>query len=247
MTFLEAAKKILTDKKKSLSYKNIVIEAQKQNLISDKGKTPWHTMYVQIRRDIKNKGALSEFIKVGAGTFALNDEREKIEKEVKPDSIKEELLLEEEAEVEGGYIGKAGEYSVLSELLFRGFNASLMAVDTGVDILATKDNEVFNIQVKTRNVSKRHDAYFFNIRIASFERHNPGKTFYIFLLREKGEIDYVIIPLLELEKNIDQEYIKIVGKGKLYRVTIKKRGGKICLGRNENDVSYYLGRWEVIK
>lgn len=247
MTFKDAAKLILRELSKPLSYKELTEEAIKRNLISDKGLTPWRTMNAQITRDIKHKGPLSDFKKVGRGKFDLNEEKEAMEEEVRPDKIKEELISEEEAEVEGGYIGKAGEHAVLSELLFRGFNASLMEVDTGVDILATKGNEVFNLQVKTRNVSKRHDAYFFNIRIASFERHNSGRTFYIFLLRDKNKLDYVILPLVEVEKNIDQEFIKVVGNGKLYRVTIKKRNGKICLGRNENDVTYFLNQWEVIK
>lgn len=247
MTFKEAAKLLLKEKGKPLTYKELSEEAIKRELVSDKGLTPWRTMNAQITSDIKLKGPLSDFKKAGRGKFTLNDEKDAVEEEVKPDKIKEELNSEEEVEVEGGYIGKAGEHAVLSELLFRGFNASLMEVDTGVDILATKENEVFNLQVKTRNVSKRHDAYFFNIRIASFERHNSGRTFYIFLLRNKGKLDYLILPLVEIEKNIDQDFIKVVGNGKIYRVTIKERDGKICLGRNENDVTYYLNQWEVIK
>ena len=59
----------------------------------------------------------------------------------------------------------------------------------------TKDNETFNIQIKTRNISKKHEAFYFNLRIASFERHNAGRTFYIFILRENSKLDYLILPL----------------------------------------------------
>jgi len=121
-----------------------------------------------------------------------------------------------------------------------------MSVDTGVDILATKDNEVFSIQVKTRNISK-HNSFDFNLRIVSFERHSTGRTFYIFLLRENSTLDYIILPLHELEKAIEQDFVNVVGKGKLYRIRITKRQNKIFLGRRENDVTYYLNRWEVIK
>lgn len=201
MTFKEAAKLILKETGKPLSYKELTEEALKRKLISEAGITPKRTMEAQITREIKYKGSLSDFKKVGPGLFALNEEKERLEIETKPDRISEELSLEEEVEIEGGYTGQAGEHAVLSELLFRGYNASLMTVDTGVDILAIKNNEVFNIQVKTGNISRAHNAFFFNLRIASFERNNAGRTFYIFVLRERNKLDYLILPLHEIEKS----------------------------------------------
>ena len=89
--------------------------------------------------------------------------------------------------------------------------------------------------------------FFFNLRIASFERHNAGGTFYVFILRENLHLHYLILPLHELEKYIEQEFVHVVGKGKLYRVTITVRDGRVRLGRRENDVTYYLNRWEMLK
>ena len=247
MTFKEAAKLILRESRKPLTAKQLEAEIKKRDLVDSRGKTQYLTIGAQIATDIKNKGELSDFKRVGPGKFILNETRSKLEAEIKPDRIIDELEHEEEKEVEGGYIGKAGEHSVLSELLFRGYNAALMAVDIGVDILATKGSETFHIQVKTRNISKRHDAFHFNLRIVSFERHNAGKTFYIFVLRENSELAYLILPLHEVEKAIEQEFVHVVGKGKLYRITITRREGKIYLGRRDNDVSYYLNRWDIIK
>lgn len=246
-SFKDIALQILKEAGKQLHSSEITKIALKKGLLKTEGKTPEATMNAQLLRDIKAKGALSDFKKVGASVFAVNDEKAKLVQEVKPDSVLEEVESEAEAEAEGGYVGKAGEHAVLSELLFRGYNAALMSVDTGMDILATKENEVFNIQVKTRNVSKTHNAFFFNIRIASFERHNAGRTFYVFVLREAGKLDHLILPLHEVEKAIEQEFVHVVGEGKLYRITITRRQDKIYLGRRENDVSYYLNRWEVIK
>jgi hypothetical protein len=42
------------------------------------------------------------------------------------------------------FTGKAGEYAVMSELLFWEFNASVMAVDDGIDVVASKDNKYFH-------------------------------------------------------------------------------------------------------
>ena len=247
MTFKEAAKVNLKEVGCPLTARELVAQALKRRLISEAGKTPWLTMGAQIAREIKYKGPLSDFKRSGPGKFVLNEQKAAIEEQVRPDRITEELREEEDREAEGGYVGKAGEHAVLSELLFRGYNASLMSVDTGIDILATKENKVFNLQVKTRNISTRHHAFFFNLRIASFERHNAGGTFYVFILRENSRLDYLILPLHELEKYIEQEFVHVVGKGKLYRVTITVRDGRVRLGRRENDVTYYLNRWEIIK
>jgi len=245
-SFKDIAYQILKEAGKPLHSKEITKIALERGFKTE-GKTPWKTMDAELIVDINSKGELSNFKKVGPSIFALNDEKVEIEEESKPDRIIEELELEEQKEIEGGYIGKAGEHAVLSELLFRGYNAALMSVDVGVDIVATKDNETFNIQIKTRNISKKHGAFYFNLRIASFERHNAGRTFYIFILRENSKLDYLILPLHQVEKSIEEEFIHIVGNGKLYRITIKKRDGKVYLGRRENDVSYYVNHWDIIK
>lgn len=245
-SFKDIAYQILKEVGKPLHSKEITRIALERGFKTE-GKTPWKTMDAELVVDINSKGELSNFKKVGPSIFALNDKKVEIEEESRPDRIVEELELEEQKEIEGGYIGKAGEHAVLSELLFRGYNAALMSVDVGVDIVATKDNETFNIQIKTRNISKKHEAFYFNLRIASFERHNAGRTFYIFILRENSKLDYLILPLHQVEKSIEEEFIHIVGKGKLYRITIKKRGGKVYLGRRENDVSYYINHWDIIK
>jgi len=245
-SFKQIAFEILKKSGKPLRAKEITSQALKNGLKTE-GKTPRATMSALLIMDIKNKGKLSDFKKAGPGLFAINDEKEILVTETKPDRILEELEFEEEKEVEGGYIGKAGEHAVLSELLFRGFNASLMSVDVGIDVLAIKENKTFNIQVKTRNISKTHHAFFFNLRIASYERHNNGGTFYIFVLREHAKLDYLILPLNEIEKSIEQEFIHTVGKGKIYRITVRKQADKVYIGRKENDVSYYLNKWEVLK
>lgn len=246
-SFKDIAYQILKEAGKALHSKEITEIALNRGWLKTAGKTPEATMNAQLVVDINSKGELSQFKKTGPSIFAINDRKIEIEEDSKSDRVIEELEIEEEKEVEGGYIGKAGEHAVLSELLFRGYNAALMSVDVGVDIMASKNNEVFNIQVKTRNISKRHDAFHFNLRIVSFERHNAGRTFYIFILRESSKLDYLILPLGEIEKSIDEEFIHVVGNGKLYRITVKKRDGQIYLGRKENDVSYYLNRWEAIK
>ncbi len=44
------------------------------------------------------------------------------------------------------FLGKAGEYAVMAELLFGEYKVSSMIVDEGVDIVASKDNRFFYVQ-----------------------------------------------------------------------------------------------------
>lgn len=53
------------------------------------------------------------------------------------------------------YIGAAGEMAVISELLFRGYNANRMIVDEGVDVVAVKDDLYYYVQVKTTSINEQ--------------------------------------------------------------------------------------------
>ena len=132
------------------------------------------TMNAQIVMDIKNKAGGSDFIRIAPGTFALNPNKKEIEQT--PKIIEAEKEEEEKIVIEAGFIGKGGEHLVCSELLFRGFNASIMSVDIGVDISAIKDNKFFGIQVKTAR-KNNSEIYNFHIRHKSFERFNQGNIF----------------------------------------------------------------------
>lgn len=101
------------------------------------------------------------------------------------------------------FTGKAGEHAVMSELLFWGFNASLMSVDNGVDIVASKNNRYFHIQVKTA-APDANGRYGFNIKHQSFDTHDAGSTYYIFVLRSKNGNQYMVLPSSDIrnQKNL---------------------------------------------
>lgn len=61
---------------------------------------------------------------------------------------------------DSNYIGKAGECMVMGELLFRGYNVNNMMVDEGIDLVASKDNVFFYIQVKTTFINQQNRFYF---------------------------------------------------------------------------------------
>ena len=173
--FITSALEILKDEKKLLHSKEITKLALEKGILETDGKTPDQTMNSLLLTDIKKRGESSNFIQTGPSTFGLNPNKPDIEV-IDNSEIEEE---EEKIQIESGYTGKGGEHIVCSKLLFRGFNASIMSVDVGLDIVAIKDKEVFGIQVKTSNLNK-FNTYLFDIRKASFERHSSNNIFYIF-------------------------------------------------------------------
>jgi hypothetical protein len=80
------------------------------------------------------------------------------------------------------YVGEAGAHRVASGLLFRGYNAGITSVDEGLDIVATRGPHLYNIQVKTANVSEYY--YYFAFNLSSFEKSNQSNTFYVVILRD---------------------------------------------------------------
>jgi hypothetical protein len=103
------------------------------------------------------------------------------------------------------FLGKAGELAVMSELLFWQFNVSAMLVDSGIDLVANKGGKYFHIQVKTS--SGNAGRYLFTIRQSSFQQNNDSSMFYIFVLREATNCEYLVMP---------SSYIQaLIGSGKI--------------------------------
>mgnify|MGYP003385364625 CR=1 FL=1 len=91
------------------------------------------------------------------------------------------------------FVGKAGEFAVMSELLFWGYNASVMTVDSGIDVVASKANKYYHVQVKTA-VERDDGKFLFTIKNSSFTAHHGSDMFYVFVLRRGLQNEYVIIP-----------------------------------------------------
>lgn len=241
--FRNSAIDVLEESKKPLHYKEITRIALEKGILETDGKTPEASMNAQITMDIKNKGEASDFIKTAPATFSLNpDKKEEVTKKAKEN----DKTQEEKIKVASGFTGKAGEHLVCSELLFRGFNASIMSVDVGLDIVATKRRKMYGIQVKTSNLNS-YRTYVFDIRKASFERHDSGNIYYIFVLHGNKTDNFLILPFHEVEKLVEEKVILEVGHGKRYRVNIKFRDEKVYLGNLDNSMEYYLNNWKLIK
>jgi len=243
-TFKQSAIEILKKAGTPLHYTEITRLALESGILETEGATPEATMGAQIVMDIKNKSEGSDFIKTASGTFAINPNKKEIKETLK--IIEAEKAEEEKIVIEGGFTGKGGEHLVCSELLFRGFNASIMSVDVGIDISAIKNNKFFGIQVKTANTNK-FNTYNFHIRRVSFERHNQGNIFYIFVLRVSDKTRFLILSTNDLERKIKEGAIFEVNNKSGFAVNIKFRDDKVYLGNMNHEMGYFLDKWNLIK
>jgi Holliday junction resolvase len=244
--FRTAALEILSEVIKPLHYKEITKRALDKGILETEGATPATSMNSQITTEIKQKGDASDFIKTAPSTYALNPNKKVITPQKQFKVSKDDAIEEKKISLESGFTGKAGEHLVCSELLFRGFNASIMSVDVGMDIIATKNNKLYSIQIKTSNANE-YNTYNINVRKVSIEREYAGNTFYIFVLRQNKKADFLILPLSELEKKVVQKAIFYVKGQDMYRIKIDIRGEMTYLGNQKHEMGYYFNNWDIIK
>ena len=146
----------------------------------------------------------------------------------------------EPPETDRAFTGKAGEFAVMSELLFWGFNASAMTVDNGIDVVASKNNKYFHIQVKTA-AEQEGGRFSFSIKNNSFQTHHSSSMYYVFVLRRKLHNEYVIIPSSYLMVLITGG--KITSAPTLsITITVNANGRRYMLNGNTN-VDVYVGNF----
>lgn len=143
-------------------------------------------------------------------------------------------------QVPKGFVGKGGEHAVMSELLFWGYNASIMTVDDGIDIVASKNNRFFHIQVKTSTV-QANGKFNFAISRTSFKRYNSANVFYVLVLRRDARNEFIIIPCRQLQYFMDAGYVTDAATLSL-SVTADARGAKFTLN-GKADVTPFYGKF----
>lgn len=143
------------------------------------------------------------------------------------------------------FLGKAGEYAVMSELLFWGYNASIMAVDDGIDIVASRYNNFFHIQVKT---ASRQDSgkFYFCIKNSSFKKYSGSNVFYVFVMISDTTNEYIILPSVHIEFFLKAHTMPDTQN---LSITISSNAKKTEYKLNsEHDVTPFFGRFgEIIK
>lgn len=146
--------------------------------------------------------------------------------------------------------GKGGETAVLSELLFRGFNANILLVDAGVDIAAIKKKKTFLIQVKTKHWNK-DNKFLVVLELDTLRRYKKANVFIILVGRDRKTKmnDFIILPARVLFKSSLKRGPSKSQRGKqAYKFWFRKRTrdeGVQLVGYG--DVSKYINAWHLIK
>lgn len=154
-----------------------------------------------------------------------------------------DIIPQAQPKVSTQHTGAAGEYAVMSELLFRGFNASKMTVDDGIDVVASKDGRYFHIQVKTAN-SQEGKPYLASIRTKAFQ--HSFDVFYIVVLRTLSSVryvnDYAIFPSGEIRRFLQNGILK---EGQSISLRISLESGRYYLN-GKHDVSQHINDFASI-
>ena len=225
-----------------MHYNDITKKAIDEALITTEGKTPERTMYVTLMQESKTPNPAVEMHKDGIFSLSANyDPKRQQDDEERQYEIDDQT---EDLSKNTSYIGKTGEYRVASELLLRGYNANIAAVDDGIDVVATKGQHMVYIQVKTSN--NKNDRYIADLNTKSFKKNLSENVYYIFVLLDKTNISFLVMPYHEISKQIDQGHLSVINNGKRYRAVITLRDNKVYLGKMGNDVTYYLNSWNII-
>lgn len=178
-----------------------------------------------------------------AGGFRKGIYRLRIGRRAVPKNFK----VPEQPKVSSQFTGKAGEYAVMSELLFFGFNVSAMTVDDGIDVVASKGESYFHIQVKTSNATAS-SKFQFKITKRAFGSKDASATFYVLVLRisedSRNTCEYLVLPSSEIRRLVDKGVLK---DGDTMTLSVDRERGNRFLLNSIEDVTWALNRFDNVK
>jgi len=158
---------------------------------------------------------------------------------------------ERERQFEAGrdYKGIAAEFLVVSELLYKGFNANLLPVDRGMDIVALKNEKTFIIQVKNISFDEGTESAKTTITASAYRRHQASQVHYILVLDRKQDRRFLILPFQILEQLFDKGVIpRKDPAAKKHEFYVLWHEGRIYINEvsEKADVTYFLNAWDKI-
>ncbi len=256
MTIKEIAEKVLIEKTNELHVEEIAKRAIQLRLTNETDDIKLSTaISTTLANDISKRRAQSIFrrVKNNKGGYRKGYYKLKRKRSTATERIIGNIPIKNEyfkPNANTLYIGKGGECSVMSELLFNGYNANIMAVDEGIDIVASKNDKFYYIQVKTTYVQK-DKLNVPSIKFKRFNQYEKQNTFYIIVLRYYKEKtprnEFLIFRSSDIEKYLETGKIrKEIDK---ISITVKFEKNKIllCNGNNIEDIQYHFNNFESLK
>lgn len=243
MGYKEEAFRLLKEVGGPMHVKDIIKEATDKGRIQTTNSKAHTSLASMIIHEIKTQGENARFQKTGKNEFDLSPKGRRTP--VTPETVSSPNGDGTKSEVAGIFTGPAGEARIQSELLFRGFEVSKPTPDRGVDIVATRDDQTFYIQVKTINTDK--PPYSFTIKKDSYDRANQPSTYYVFGIRVRltGDMVFIIVPRTVIQSMITARKItaKTQKNVSTYQVIFTHhRGSFRCKGSN---MDRYKNNWDL--
>lgn len=189
---------------------------------------------------VENKDSIFMRVKNGKGGYKKGVYALRKPKKPKAEKAPEPIIkpVEKVQTVHNLYLGSAGEMAVCSELLFREYNISRMAVDDGIDIVAIKSSKTYYIQVKTCTIQQ--ESFTFQIGVKSFERYKSNDCYYIFVARA-SETKFIICTADDIRRFV----MNGCNKGdRNISIRFVQNGGHLLVG--EENVEYMINSFERI-
>lgn len=146
--------------------------------------------------------------------------------------------------IDTNYIGKAGECAVLSELMFRGYNANVMLIDEGIDIIAEKNNVYYYIQVKTAYI--QNARIYTRIKKETYTNLIDNQVRYIIVARTGESNMFFVFNSTDIDRlkhdrciNVSEDFINV-------KIKFDGHTGKpIIYDEKEQDISYYTNKFNL--
>ena len=223
--FLGAAEKVLLKAGKPLHVKEIAEIARVMDFFSAGGHATAAALSSVIGREIRRNGEGSTFVRAGSGAFGLRDH-------VRPAKKR----------AGSARVGAAGRHRVMSELLFRGYEASVADRGGIIRVSARKGGPTLDAQVMTMSVHPT-GAYICTIGENTAAANRSRGVNYILVLKGATNdiVDFLVLPSRAMESMIKEGRVTKNKAG--YQVRIVIDGPKAEIGRL--DVSPYRNNWDL--
>jgi len=151
------------------------------------------------------------------------------------------------------YIGKSGEYAVMSELLWHGYNANNMSVDEGIDIVASKNNMFYFIQVKTTELNPDSKTARVQIKIQKFQQLINQQLRYIVVIRIPFGLNlhddmlyrnaYLVFKESDIDRLWKEGIIKESNGEMSIKVDFSRNEPFLYNGNKTENIFYYLNKF----
>jgi hypothetical protein len=152
------------------------------------------------------------------------------------------------------YVGKSGQFAVMSELARRGYNVSIPEIDIGDDVFVLDDagGQLSRVQVKTatgKKLSRHKGAYRCQFTLKrSHVLNSKSGTHYVLVGRCAGGWRYLVFKRYVLARLIKKGLGTKVRKHHMVTVIFfARRSAKTSTLSTATDLSKHAGHWAVWK